>query len=272
MSRSRRFWKRTFLGSLAVAGVIVVPGTAHGSGAPTGAGGDDALWAAVTIEPGREGIVEVKGFGGEVPEAGSVLTLSAPAKTRVTGAPFAGPGYRGAVAQGGGSGTYTFGGASATAAVWKGRTFPFVVSVAPDAEPGTRLPDCTLVLRDAKGTVRQRGTCAVTVGLPAPTLSGPASGVPLGASPTASGTAYPGAQVTVRDALEQEVCTATAAPDGSWSCVPGLALPPGTGRLQATATLNGVSALSEQIDIIVAGSGAAQKDTVADGGGGRLPA
>ncbi|MFJ7075405.1 carboxypeptidase regulatory-like domain-containing protein [Streptomyces sp. NPDC098781] len=268
MSRSRRSRKSAFLASLAAAGVIAVPGTAHGTGAPAGAGGD-GLWAVATIEPGRSGVVEVRGFGAEALGAGSVLTLSAPARTRVTGAPYAGLGYRGAVVRGGGSGTYTFGGASA--AGWKDLAFPFVLSLAPDAEPGTRLPDCTLVLRDAKGTVRQRGTCSVTVGLPAPTLSGPASGVPLGATPRASGTAYPGAQVTVRDALEQEVCAATAAPDGAWSCVPGFALPTGTGRLQATATLNGVSALSEQIDIMVSGAGAAQKDTVSNGGGGRLP-
>ncbi|MFE6175189.1 carboxypeptidase regulatory-like domain-containing protein [Streptomyces sp. NPDC056464] len=267
-------WKTTILGvpavvAATVAGATVVPGVAYGVDGPA-----DGLWAAATVEPGREGVLHVRGFEAEASGEGSVLTLSAPAGTRVTGAPFAGLGYRGAVTRGGGSGTYTFASGAAAGPVsgWKGRTFPFVVSVAPDAEPGTRLADCTLVLRDAKGTVRQRGTCAVTVGLPAPTLSGPASGVPVSASPQTSGTAYPGAQITVRDALEEEVCTDTAAPDGSWSCVPGLALPVGAGRLQATATKNGVSALSEQIDIMVSGSGAAQKDTVSDDGGGRIPA
>lgn len=271
--RSCRSWKASVLGLLAVAVALVVPGTAYGGAGPAGPVGHD-LWGAATIEPGREGIVQVAGYEGEPLGAGSVLTLTAPAKARVTGAPLAGLGYRGAVAVGGNSGTYTFVGASPSAgapvSAWNGPVFPFVLSVPANAEPGTRLPDCTLTLRDATGAVRGRGTCSVTVGLPAPTLSRPTSGVPLGALPQASGAAYPGAQVTVRDALEQEVCATTAAPDGTWSCVPGLALPAGTGRLQATATLNGVSALSEQIDIMVVGSAGEQHDTVSDGGGGRL--
>ncbi|MFJ8537143.1 carboxypeptidase regulatory-like domain-containing protein [Streptomyces sp. NPDC093591] len=282
---------------------------AHGGDGPTRSVGRD-LWAHATIEPGREGIVEVGGYEGAPLGEGSVLTLTAPAQTKVTGTPFAAGGYRGAVALGGNSGTYTFVGSPAAAegsaadgatadesateesateesagddlvadesgadpsasATWKGRRFPFVLSVPADAEPGTRLPDCALVLRDADGTVRQRGTCTVTVGLPAPVLSRPQSGVPLGALPKMSGAAYPGAQVTVRDAQEEEVCSTTAAPAGTWFCVPSHRLPPGPGRLQATATLNGVSAASEQIDIIVTGSADAQPDTVSDGGGGPL--
>ncbi|MDC0770498.1 carboxypeptidase regulatory-like domain-containing protein [Streptomyces sp. HD] len=264
--------KTSIRGLLAVVAVMAMwgisgfsgsSGVAYGSegtgghGGPGGPAGSD-LWAAATIEPGREGIVEVGGYEGAPLGEGSVLTLTAPAKARVTGTPFAALGYRGTVALGGSNGTYTFEGASASAAaereaVWKGRTFPFVLSVPPDAEPGTRLPDCALVLKDANGTVRQRGTCTVTVGLPEPTLDGPQSGVPLSASPQMSGTAYPGAQVTVRDALEEEVCSTTTAPDGTWSCTPVHTLPPGPGRLQATATLNGVSATSEQIHITVAG-------------------
>ncbi|MET9832160.1 carboxypeptidase regulatory-like domain-containing protein [Streptomyces sp. NPDC006385] len=295
MSRS---WKTTTFASLAVAGAMVMSGTAHGGESAAGSAGSAGsagggprpvgrdLWASATIEPGREGVVQVGGYDGAALKEGSTLTLTAPAQTRVTGVPFAAGAYRASVALGGGSGTYTFVGATASAGepvpgaatepdaavgeAWKGRTFPFVLSVRPDAEPGTRLPDCTLVLRDAKGTVRERGTCTVTVGLPAPTLSRPHSGVPLSASPRASGTAYPGAQVTVRDAAEKEVCATTAAPDGTWSCVPGLALKAGPGRLQATATLNGVSATSEQINITVAGSAAAQPDTVSDSGGDPL--
>ncbi|MFJ9749930.1 hypothetical protein DMH25_43690 [Streptomyces sp. WAC 01325] len=276
MSWSRRSWKTTVLGSLAMAGAVLVPGTAYGGvesggpGGPAGQGdqGRQELWASATIEPGRKGVVEVGGYEGEPLGEGSVLTLTAPAKARVTGVPFAGLGYRGAVAPGGNSGTYTFvGGAVST---WKGHKFPFALSVDPDAEPGTRLPDCTLALRDAEGTVHRRGTCSVTVGLPAPVLSHPQSGVPLSAVPETSGTAYPGAQITVRDAQEDEVCATTAAPNGTWSCVPGRALPAGAGRLQATATLNGVSAMSEQIDIVVTGSARDEHDTVSDGGGGRL--
>ncbi|MEU0457599.1 hypothetical protein ABZ322_32405, partial [Streptomyces sp. NPDC006129] len=42
-----------------------------------------------------------------------------------------------------------------------------------------------------------------------------------------------------------------ASPDGTWTCTPGPALPPGANRLQAVAALNGVNAMSEQIDIAV---------------------
>ncbi|MFJ6646538.1 carboxypeptidase regulatory-like domain-containing protein [Streptomyces sp. NPDC091290] len=251
MSRTR---KTTILAALAAAGALFAagpPGTARAAGGSPDPVGHE-LWASATIEPGRAGIVQAGGYEGAPLGAGSVLTLTAPAGTRVTGMPFAASGFRGSVAAGGHSASYAFQG-TAAAGAWHGRTFPFVLTVSPDAEPGTRLPDCTLDLRDAKGTVHQRGGCAVTVGLPAPTLSRPDSGVALGGSPETSGTAYPGAQVTVVDALEQEVCSATAAPDGTWSCVPGVALAAGPGRLQATATLNGVSATSEQIDITVAG-------------------
>lgn len=269
MSRS---WKTTILGLLAVAGVVITPGTAYG--------GDD-LWASATIEPGREGIVEVGGYAGAPLGAGSVLTLTAPSTTTVTGTPFTGLGYRGSVTLGGTTGTYTFEGVAAAAdapdgpqesaaAAWKGRKYPFVLSVPADAEPGTRLPDCALVLRDANGTVRQRGTCTVTVGLPAPVFSRPHSGVPLGARPRMVGTAYPGAQVTVRDAREEEICATTTAPNGVWWCDPSHALPPGTGRLQSTATLNGASATSEQIDILVTGSTDGPTGAASDSGGGRL--
>lgn len=260
MSRS---WKTTVLGSLAVAGVLSMAGATYGAEGPpepSGPAGPSGggLWAAATIEPGREGIVEVRGYEGESLGAGSTLTLTAPSWTTVTGMPAAALGYRGAVEQGGATGTYTFTGASPEA--WKSRTFPFVLTVRPDAEPGTRLPDCALVLRDAQGTVRDKGACRVTVGMPAPTLFRPASGVPLDTLPRTAGTAWPGAQVTVRDAAENEVCSATTAPNGIWTCVPAVALTTGSGRLQATATLNGVSATSEQIHITVAGAPDARSD------------
>jgi hypothetical protein len=239
----------------------VVAGTLALAAAPAQAGETQAgetrgreLWGAVTIAPGREGVVEVAGYGGAALGAGSVLTLTAPGGTAVTDAPLDARGYRGTVAPDGRSGTYTFnggtGGTPGTGA-WRGLTFPFVLSVPADAVPGTRLSDCSLRLLDARGRARDRGACVVTVGLPEPTLSRPHSGVPLDALPEASGTAHPGAQITVRDAGENEVCTTTAAADGLWSCAPGVALPAGPGRLQATATLNGVSAASEQITIMV---------------------
>ncbi|MBC2905315.1 carboxypeptidase regulatory-like domain-containing protein [Streptomyces cupreus] len=233
---------------LALAGAVL-------SGAPgqAVAEGGRELWGAATIEPGREGIVEVAGYTGPGLGAGSALTLTAPAPAVVTGTPLDARGYRGAVASGGRSGTYTFTGPSADES-WRGRGFPFVLSVPAKAVPGTRLTGCTMVLTDAKGVPKERGACTVTVGLPAPTLLRPQSGVPLTARPEASGTAYPGAQVSVRDALENEVCSTTATAEGRWSCVPALPLTPGPGLLQATATLNGVAAVSDQIAVTIEGA------------------
>lgn len=126
-----------------------------------------------------------------------------------------------------------------------------MVSVPATAVPGTRLTGCAMVVTDAGGSRRDQGACTVTVGLPEPTLLQPLAGVPLGSRPRAAGTAYPGARVSVRDQNEREVCAATAAADGTWSCVPAADLPAGGGRLQVTATFNGVSADSEQIRITV---------------------
>lgn len=229
-----------------VAGVLVVPGV-------PAAARDGGLWGAATIAPGREGIVEVAGLpqGAE----GVTLTLTAPRGTWVTGAPLNASGYRGSVAADGRSAAYTVtGGASG-----QGGVLPFVLAVPGNAVPGTRLRDCSLRLTDARGVPRAVGRCSVTVGLASPTLTLPLSGVPLAARPEVSGTAHPGAQVTVRDKDDQEACATTAAPDGTWSCVPGAALPAGANRLQAVAALNGVSAMSEQIDIVVAEAGAGRQ-------------
>ncbi|MFF7309859.1 hypothetical protein [Streptomyces sp. NPDC008137] len=89
------------------------------------------------------------------------------------------------------------------------------------------------------------------MGLAGPTLTRPLSGVPLPARPEISGHAHPGAQITVRDKDDREACATTAARDGTWARTPAPALPPGANRLQAVATLNGVSAMSEQLDIAV---------------------
>ncbi|MFF9274503.1 Ig-like domain-containing protein [Streptomyces griseosporeus] len=223
---------------------------------PVPAGASDAarsreLWGSVTIVPGREGVLEVTGYAGAAPGAGSRLTLTAPGAARVTAAPLADTGYRGAVAADRASATYTFAGAAPEVRPWQGRTFPFVLSVPASAVPGTRLPGCALRLTDARGTALDEGTCTVTVGLPEPTLHTPLSGVPGGSRPQTAGTAYPGAQVSVRDQDENEVCSTTAGADGTWSCLPGADLPAGPVRLQATATLNGVAATSEQVHITV---------------------
>ncbi|GAA4305521.1 hypothetical protein GCM10023086_23330 [Streptomyces venetus] len=227
-----------------MAGVLALPG-------PAVAARDGHLWGAATIAPGREGIVEVASRQGVTPGAGATLTLRAPRGTRVTGTPLDAAGYRGRIATGGRSGTYTVTG-DAAGQPWQDRTFPFVLAVPTGAVPGTRLRDCFLRITDAQGVRQAAGRCSVTVGLAEPTMSRPLSGVPLGARPQISGTAHPGAQVTVRDKHDHAACATTAAPDGTWTCTPGPALPPGANRLQATASLNGVSATSEQIDISVA--------------------
>ncbi|GGX13162.1 hypothetical protein GCM10010297_38340 [Streptomyces malachitofuscus] len=206
------------------------------------------LWGDVTIPPGRDGVVEAAGFTGPALGTGSTLTLTAPAGARVTGAPLEAPGYRGAVAADGRTALYT---AAAVERPWLGGTFPFVLAVPADAVPGTRLSGCALRLADAEGVVRATGGCQVTVGLAPPTLAHPESGVPLDARPAIAGTAHPWAQVTVTDQDGAEVCTDTAGADGRWTCTPARALPDGPNRLQAAATLNGVSAVGEQVQITV---------------------
>ncbi|MGC5034317.1 carboxypeptidase regulatory-like domain-containing protein [Streptomyces sp. DT190] len=232
--------------SAAVSGAVVA-GVLATCGPPAVARDGGPLWAAAVIAPGREGVVEVAGVADAPP--GATLTLVAPRGARVTGTPLGA--YRGSVAAGGRSASYTVGGGTA-ARPGPDRTFSFVLAVPADAVPGTRLRGCHLRLTDGQGVRRAAGRCSVTVGLAAPTLARPLSGVPLATRPEISGTAHPGAQVTVRDKDEQEACATTAGPDGVWACTPGPALPAGANRLQAVATLNGVSAMSEQIDIAVA--------------------
>jgi hypothetical protein len=246
MNRSR---KTAAVAGAVVAGVVLaLPG-------PSAAARDGELWGAATIAPGREGIVEVAGAQGAAP--GATLTLTAPRGTRVTAVPLDAPGYLGRLASDGRSGTYTVTGDAAGQA-WRSRTFPFVLAVPADAVPGTRLRDCVLRITDAHGVRQASGRCAVTVGLAGPTLTRPLSGVPLDVLPRIAGTAHPGARITVRDKDDREACVTTADDDGTWACTPGPAFPAGANRLQAVATLNGVSAMSEQIDISVADAGAGQ--------------
>ncbi|MFE7897165.1 carboxypeptidase regulatory-like domain-containing protein [Streptomyces sp. NPDC057424] len=240
-----RYSRTAAVAGAVAAGVLALPG-------PTAAARDGGLWGAATIAPGREGIVEVAGVRHAV--EGATLTLTAPRGTRVTGTPLDVPGYRGSVAADGRSATYTVTGD----APGQERVFPFVLAVPGDAVPGTRLRDCSLRVTHARGVPRAVGRCAVTVGLAGPTLTRPLSGVPLAARPVISGTAHPGARVTVRDKDDREACATTTAPDGTWTCTPGPGLPAGANRLQAVAALNGVSAMSEQIDISVTEAGAGQ--------------
>ncbi|MDN0200475.1 Ig-like domain-containing protein [Streptomyces sp. S.PNR 29] len=253
MSRSRKTATavRAAMGWTAVAGfTLASPGPAAVADSRDARDSRALRAPAVTIVPGGEGILAVAGYTGPRLGAGSVLTLTAPGGSTVTGTPLGAREYRGAVAADGGSGTYTFTGPSA-GRPWQGRGFPFVLAVPADAVPGTRLPGCALRLSDAEGRRQARGTCSVTVGMPGPTLTRPESGVPLHARPEISGTAYPGARITVRDKDDRTVCTTTAAADGTWTCTPRPAFPAGANRLQATAGLNGVSATSEQIRITV---------------------
>ncbi|MEU0189546.1 carboxypeptidase regulatory-like domain-containing protein [Streptomyces afghaniensis] len=245
MNRSR---KTAAVAGAVVVGVLAFPG-------PPAAARDGELWGAATIAPGREGILEIAGSAGAAP--GAALTLTAPRGTRVTATPLDAPGYLGRVAADGRSGTYTLTG-DAAGRSWRDRPLPFVLAVPANAVPGTRLRGCVLRITDAEGVRRAAGRCAVTVGLAGPTLNRPLSGVPLDVRPRIAGTAHPGARVTVRDKDDRETCATTAAPDGTWACTPGTAFPAGVNRLQAVATLNGVSALSEQIDISVADDGAGQ--------------
>ncbi|MFD6036282.1 carboxypeptidase regulatory-like domain-containing protein [Streptomyces griseoincarnatus] len=241
----------TAAGILAGGWAAAGPASAVDGAAPTPR--ERVLWGSVTIPPGRDGIVEASGLSGPALGFGSSLTLTAPKGAKATGVPLATAGYRGEVAADGRTAAYT---ATSVESPWQTGTFPFVLAVPADAVPGARLDGCVLRLADAEGVERASGGCQVTVGLPSPVLSRPESGVPLGYRPTASGTAYPGAQVTVSDQDGNEVCVDTAGADGAWSCAPGRDLPAGANRLQATATMNGVSASSEQIQISVGSSSA----------------
>jgi hypothetical protein len=260
MSRSRNTVVLGIASALAALGVMTPA---------QGAESARELWGDVTVLPGREGIVEIAGYEGGALGAGSRLTLTAPEGAEVTQTPLRAQDYRGRVDADGDSASYTWSG-PASGRPWQGRSFPFVLAVPADAVPGTRLAGCVVRLTDARGTRKDVGTCAVTVGLPEPTLTRPASGIALAARPVTGGTAYPGAQITVRyeDTKDEgvtgqgpepgtEVCTATAGRDGRWTCVPSTALPTGPGRLQATATFNGVTAVSEQIYVAVGGAGRA---------------
>ncbi|MCT7355487.1 carboxypeptidase regulatory-like domain-containing protein [Streptomyces sp. 15-116A] len=250
---------KTAAAGLVAAGVLVGAGLLSGPSAAAVDGRDDSvLWGSVTIPPGREGVLEVAGPTGSDPGAGATLTLTAPAGTRVTGLPLGAAGFTATLAADGRDAAYTAAGTSARPPGPAG-TFPFVLAMPVDAVPGTRLSGCTLRLTDARGALRASGACQVTVGLAEPVLTRPEPGVPLGPRPEIGGTAHPGAQITVLDQEEAEVCSTSAEADGHWSCVPGPALPPGGNRLQAVATLNGVSATSEQIQITVTDAPAAAR-------------
>ncbi|MEU0217711.1 carboxypeptidase regulatory-like domain-containing protein [Streptomyces sp. NPDC006265] len=228
----------------AVAGAVVV-GVPAFPGVPAAAR-DGGPWGAATIAPGREGIVEVAG----VPEAaeGVRLTLTAPRGTRVTGTPLDASGYRGSVAADGRSATYTVTGGESV----QDSVLPFVLAVPAHAVPGTRLRDCSLRLTDAQGVPRAVGRCSVTVG---PGLAGPgppavrcAAGrgggdlrhCPSGSPGHRPRQGRPGGPRDHRRPRQHLELHHRHRPPG------------GRRPASAVAALNGVSAMSEQIDIVVA--------------------
>ncbi len=88
-----------------------------------------------------------------------------------------------------------------------------------------------------------------------PIISVPASGAFVGDSkPTFSGTAEPGAQVSVYvDGSSTPVCTVKADDMGKWSCVSTVVLTPGPHVATADATVGGMkSGLSAPVDFVIA--------------------
>nr|WP_237554849.1 Ig-like domain-containing protein [Streptomyces sp. SID4948] len=69
---------------------------------------------------------------------------------------------------------------------------------------------------------------------PPVTITSPAAGATVTATPAVSGTAEPDATVTVK-AEDSTLCTATVADDGTWSCTASAALAAGAHTLTATA-------------------------------------
>ncbi|WP_433890342.1 Ig-like domain-containing protein [Streptomyces sp. CA-111067] len=70
---------------------------------------------------------------------------------------------------------------------------------------------------------------------PAVTISSPAAGSTVTATPAVTGTSEPDATVTVRDG-DASVCTTTASDSGSWTCTPSAPLAAGPHTLTAGAT------------------------------------
>jgi hypothetical protein len=108
--------------------------------------------------------------------------------------------------------------------------------------PAADLPEGSVTLqaelRDSGGVViapLASLTFTVDVTAPAaPTIGSPAEGATTGPRPTISGTAEPGATVTA-SAGGATLCTATAAPGGTWSCALAADLPAGANTITATA-------------------------------------
>ncbi|MFJ8141745.1 carboxypeptidase regulatory-like domain-containing protein [Streptomyces sp. NPDC096013] len=239
-----------------VAGTALLPpavasAAPHPSGSDAGDASARVLRGAATIVPGRSGLVEISGYKGAALPAGSSLRLTAPAGARVTGTPLAdAAGFQGSVATDGASGTYTYVRDSG-AGSWRDSGYPFALAVDARAVPGTRLPGCAVLLTDAGGRRRASGGCTVTVGMPGPTLTEPAGGTFVSGAGRLAGTSYPRARVTVLDATEHTVCAGVADVRGAWSCRPDTPLPRGANRLHASAALNGVSAVGEDVDFTV---------------------
>jgi hypothetical protein len=96
------------------------------------------------------------------------------------------------------------------------------------------------------------GVPDVTDFAPPVTVTSPAAGATVTATPAVTGTAEPGATVTVTDGAAP-VCSATAADDGTWSCTAATALAAGAHTLTAAATdPTATAARSAQVGVTVA--------------------
>jgi Bacterial Ig-like domain/Domain of unknown function (DUF5703) len=113
-----------------------------------------------------------------------------------------------------------------------------------------------IVIHSVAVTISGGGVPNETEFPPVPTITAPANGSTVsGPTPTVSGTAEPDATVSVTDG-GAAVCTATAADDGSWSCVPATALSVGAHSLSATsADPTGLTSAASAVVAVTVGGG-----------------
>ena len=126
--------------------------------------------------------------------------------------------------------------ASGSAALLHVRLF-LVNALTPDPSDGVDVALLDLVPMEATASAPLGGiTCAEATD-PAVSLEQPADGTSTNDStPTASGTAEPGASIVVTDEDGTTVCTTTASPQGTWSCTGSTPLAAGDHTFTATAT------------------------------------
>jgi large repetitive protein len=113
----------------------------------------------------------------------------------------------------------------------------------------------TVVAADSNGFDGSATAVTIDAAAPAkPVISAPTNNSAISDStPTISGTGEIGATVTITDASNAVVCSATVAADKSWSCTPSTALTDGTYTLKATQTdlAGNTSAASSPVTVTV---------------------